>query len=148
MYQGFDINIEGRFRNGAFLKGGIGAPSRTFDNCNLLAAGLDAVAAARRANAAGHRDLSRMARQRAIASIPYRPDAKISGAYTLPFDIHPRRHVSVQPRRADRRRGSEHPGELGDRERGRPTALGRNWTGAASRTIQLIREGLSTAITI
>ena len=41
-YQGFDVNIEGRFRNGAFLKAGIGATSRTFDICNLLAAGLDA----------------------------------------------------------------------------------------------------------
>ena len=43
MYQGFDINLESRFRNGAFLRGGIGATARTFDNCNLLAAGLDAV---------------------------------------------------------------------------------------------------------
>ena len=39
MYQGFDVNLEGRFRNGAFLKGGIAATSRTFDNCNLLAGG-------------------------------------------------------------------------------------------------------------
>ena len=46
MYQGFDANIDARFRNGAFLKAGIGATSRTFDNCNLLAAGLDAVVTA------------------------------------------------------------------------------------------------------
>ena len=43
LYQGFDVNLEARFRNGAFLKGGVAAASRTFDNCNLLAAGLDAV---------------------------------------------------------------------------------------------------------
>ncbi len=43
LYQGFDVNLESRFRNGAFLKAGIGATSRTFDKCNLLAAGFDAV---------------------------------------------------------------------------------------------------------
>ncbi len=31
MYQGYDFNIEARFRNGAFLKAGVGASSRTFD---------------------------------------------------------------------------------------------------------------------
>ena len=43
LYQGFDVNLEARFRNGAFLQAGIAATARTFDNCNLLAAGLDAV---------------------------------------------------------------------------------------------------------
>ena len=44
LYQGYDVNLEARFRNGAFLKGGIAATARTFDNCNLLKAGQDAVA--------------------------------------------------------------------------------------------------------
>ena len=42
LYQGYDVNLEGRFGNGAFLKFGIGATARTFDNCNLIAAGLEA----------------------------------------------------------------------------------------------------------
>ena len=57
MYQGFDVNLESRFRNGAFLKAGIGATARTFDNCNLLAAGFDAVEHGRQLH--GHRDVSR-----------------------------------------------------------------------------------------
>ncbi len=68
MYQGFDVNIDARFRNGAFLKAGIGATSRTFDNCNLLAAGLDAVNADGGASASGHRDLSGRHDERAIAN--------------------------------------------------------------------------------
>ena len=46
LYQGYDINIEGRFHNGAFLRGGIAATARTFDNCSLLQYGLDAVVTA------------------------------------------------------------------------------------------------------
>ena len=84
LYQGFDVNLEARFRNGAFLKGGIGATARTFDNCNLLAAGLDAVVAA---HGAGHRNLSGRLDERAIANTRYRPDVKLSGSYTLPWDI-------------------------------------------------------------
>ena len=36
LYQGFDLNVDARFRNGAFVKAGIAATARTFDNCNLL----------------------------------------------------------------------------------------------------------------
>ncbi len=42
MYQGFDLNLDARFPHGAFLRGGISATGRTFDNCNLIAAGPDA----------------------------------------------------------------------------------------------------------
>ena len=86
MYQGYDVNLEARFGNGAFLKGGIGATSRTFDNCNLIAAGLDAVQPAAAPTLQGteiypdgttacHRDYG------------YRPDAKVSGSYMLPYGI-------------------------------------------------------------
>ncbi len=46
VYQGFDINLESRFANGAFIRGGITAGTRTFDNCNLQNAGFDAAPAA------------------------------------------------------------------------------------------------------
>ena len=62
LYQGFDVNLESRFRNGAFLKAGIGATSRTFDQCNLLAAGFDAVNTRRQLH--GHRDVCRTAAAR------------------------------------------------------------------------------------
>ena len=65
LYQGFDVNLESRFRNGAFLKAGIGATSRTFDQCNLLAAGLRCREHRRQLH--GHRDVCR--RQRARVTV-------------------------------------------------------------------------------
>ena len=56
-----------------------------FDNCNLLAAGFEAVelgtAAARAPKSI------RTARRPATGSTGFRPDAKMSGSYTLPSDI-------------------------------------------------------------
>ena len=46
LYQGFDLNLDARFRNGAFLRGGIGAGNRVFDYCNLQKAGYDAAVTA------------------------------------------------------------------------------------------------------
>ena len=48
---------------------------------------------------------------------PFRPDVKVLGSYTLPLDIVSQRHVSVQPRRADRRRRTCHPGDVDRRRR-------------------------------
>ena len=92
-----------RFRNGAFLKGGIGATARTFDNCNLLAAGLDAVVTATSQGTETYPDGSRAA----TANTPYRPDVKMSGSYTLPWDVQLAGTYPVQPRHPDRRRGPE-----------------------------------------
>jgi hypothetical protein len=138
LYQGFDLNIEGRFRNGAFLKAGIGATSRTFDNCNLLKAGLDAVVAATGqgteiypdGTTACHRDY------------PYRPDAKLSGSYTLPWDI---LFAGTYQYSRGVQTGGAGPSIQANFAIPAAQAAGlgaRTWTGAASRTIQLIREGL------
>jgi hypothetical protein len=143
MYQGYDLNIEARFRNGAFLRGGIAATARTFDNCNLLAAGLDGVLVltAGIPTAQGteiYPDGSRGCHR----EYPYRPDLKLSGAYTLPFDI----QVSgayqfirgVQTGGA----GPSIQANWAVTSAVANPFIGRNWTGTASRTIQLIREGL------
>ncbi len=85
LYQGFDVNLDARFRNGAFLKAGIGATARTFDNCNLKAAGLDAFVA-NSATTQGteiYPDGSTSCHR----EYGYRPDAKVSGSYTLPWDV-------------------------------------------------------------
>ena len=134
-YQGFDVNIEARFRNGAFLRGGIGAASRLFDNCNLLAAGVDAVAG--RAIARAPRSI-RMGTTACHREYPFRPDAKVSGyvsrcrsdiqlAGTYQFS----RGVQT---------GGAGPSILaalgGHQRRRQPAALGRNWTGVASKTVQ------------
>ena len=142
-YQGFDINIEGRFRNGSFLKGGIAATSRLFDNCNLLAAGMDAVIgpnliAPTFQGTETYADGSKICHR----EYPYRPDVKLSGAYTLPFDI---QLSGVYQFSRGVQTGGAGPSIQANWAVTSAVAnpfIGRNWTGTASRTIQLIREGL------
>jgi hypothetical protein len=138
MYQGFDVNIEARFRNAAFLKAGVGASSRLFDNCNLLPAGLDAVVEATRQGTEIYPDGTTSCRR----EYPYRPDLKLSGSYTLPWDI-------VLAGTYQYSRGVQTGGAGPSIQAnfnissGQAASLGaRPWNGAASRTIQLIREGL------
>ena len=83
VYQGYDINLESRFANGAFLRGGITAGTRTFDNCNLQNAGYDAVSGGVVVNTEQYADGSTYCHR----EYPYRPDVKILGSYTLPLDI-------------------------------------------------------------
>jgi hypothetical protein len=142
-YQGFDVNIEGRFRNGAFLKAGIGATSRLLDMCGLAEAGLDAFRdqTAQLTNAMGteiYPDGSTACRR----EYPYRPDAKMSGSYTLPYDI-----LLAGTYQFSRGVQTGGAGPSIQANFAIPAAsaaaLGaRTWTGAASRTVQLIREGL------
>lgn len=137
-YQGFDVNLEARFRNGAFLKGGIAATSRLFDNCNLLAAGLDAVATAAWQGTEIYDDGSTACRR----EYGYRPDAKISGSYTLPWDVQLAGTFQHS-------RGIQNGGAGPSLTASWPVVsavanpqIGRNWTGVAFRTINLMREGL------
>ena len=139
LYQGFDLNLEARFRNGAFLKGGIAATARTFDNCNLLKAGLDAVVGA----AAQGTEIYADGTNGCHREYGYRPDAKVSGSYTLPWDI---------------QLAGTYQFTRGVQTGGAGPSIGASWavtsavaapmtgraawTGVASRTIQLMREGL------
>ncbi len=85
VYRGFDINLESRFSNGAFIRGGVTAVSRTFDNCNLQNAGYDAVPGGGTAvvNTETYPDGTSYCHR----EYPYRPDVKVLGSYTLPWDI-------------------------------------------------------------
>ena len=138
LYQGFDVNIEGRFRGGAFIKFGIGATSRTFDNCNLLAAGLDATQAAASQGTEVYADGTRNCHR----EYPYRPDAKLSGSYPLPFGIH---FAGTYQFSRGVQTGGAGPSILAAWPVVNAVAnpqIGRNWTSVNSRTIGLIREGL------
>ncbi len=138
LYQGFDINLESRFRNGAFLKAGIAATSRTFDQCNLLAAGFDAV------NTAGsfmgteiYPDGTRACHR----EYPYRPDVKMSGSYTLPWDI---QLAGTFQHSRGIQTGGAGPSQLANWTLTNAVAapmIGRNWTGVASRIVGLMWEG-------
>jgi hypothetical protein len=138
LYQGFDVNLESRFRNGAFLKAGIGATSRTFDQCNLLEAGFDAV------NTPGsfmgteiYEDGTRACHR----EYPYRPDFKASGSYTLPWDV--QLAGTFQFSRGIQTGGAG-PSQLANWTLTNAVAnpmIGRNWTGVASRIVGLMWEG-------
>ncbi len=144
LYQGFDVNIESRFRNGAFLRGGFGATSRTFDNCNLLAAGLDAVVT----TVAGQNPVSQGTETYSDGTnachreYGYRPDAKFSGSYTLPWDV---QLAGTYQFTRGLQTGGPSPGVTAAwaiTSAVAPTVGARAWTGTASRTIALMREGL------
>ena len=136
LYQGFDVNIESRFRNGAFLRGGIAATARTFDNCNLLVAGSDAVPA-------GSNEIYADGTTGCHREYGYRPDAKFSGSYTLPWDV--QLGGTYQFTRGVQTGGAG-PSITAAWTVTNAVALqqiGRNWqSNAASRTVALIREGL------
>lgn len=138
MYQGFDVNLEARFRNGAFFKGGLAATSRTFDNCNLLAAGFDAV------NTAGSfqgTEIYPDGRQACHREYGYRPDAKLSGSYTIPWDI--QLSGTYQFSRGIQTGGAG-PSQLANWSMTSAQAApftGRAWTGVASRIVGLMSEG-------
>ena len=143
MYQGFDVNLEGRFRNGAFLRAA-SAPRRAPSTTATCRGGprrvprLDDAAD----DGAGHRDLSRW-HESCHRDYPYRPDVKLVGSYTLPCDIQLAARISsaAASRTAARVRASRRTWRLPSAQSA--AALGaRTWTGVASRTIQLIREGL------
>jgi hypothetical protein len=139
LYQGFDVNIEGRFRNGAFLKAGVSATSRTFDNCNLIAAGLDAVQTAALGQGTETYSDGTSACHR---EYPFRPDVKLSGSYALPWGV--QLSGAYQFSRGVQTGGAG-PSVIANWAVTSAVAnpqISRNWTGVASRTIQLIREGL------
>ena len=135
LYQGFDVNIESRFRNGAFLRGGIAATARTFDNCNLLVAGNDAVPA-------GSTEIYADGTTGCHREYGYRPDAKFSGSYTLPWDV--QLGGTYQFTRGVQTGGAG-PSITASWTVTNAVALqqlGRNWqSSAASRTVQLMAEG-------
>jgi len=83
IYEGFSMDLVARFKRGV-VQGGWDASKRIFDQCNLVDAGIVAaiITAATEVaeqfpdgTRACHRDLS------------YRPDFKLFGSYTLPFDV-------------------------------------------------------------
>jgi hypothetical protein len=135
-YQGFDINVEGRFPNGAFLKGGVAATSRTFNNCNLAAAGVEYAPTAT-GGFEQYPDGSRACDRH----YPYRPDLKISGSYPLPLGI---QLAAVYQFSRGVQTGGAGPSILAAWTLSNALVqpfLGRNWTGVASRTVHLIPEG-------
>jgi hypothetical protein len=145
LYQGFDLNLEGRFGNGGFLKAGIGATARTFDNCNLMAAGLEAttvVAVVGVAVSTQGTEIYPEGTRACHREYPYRPDAKLSGSYTLPWDIQIAGTYQYTRGVQTGGPGPTIAASWAITSAVAPTVGARAWTGTASRTVNLIREGL------
>ena len=84
IYEGFEVSTVARFRNGAFLQGGIGATKRIFDQCNLVNAGIvSEIITALTEVAEVFPDGEKACHQ----DLAYRPDLKLLGSYTLPLDV-------------------------------------------------------------
>jgi hypothetical protein len=139
LYQGFDLNLDARFRNGAFVKAGIAATARTFDNCNLAAAGIDAFAA----NAATTQGLETYpdGSSSCHREYGYRPDFKASGSYTLPWDIQLAGTYQFSRGIQNGGAGPSLNASWAVTSAQAVTSGARTWTGVASRTVNLLREG-------
>jgi Carboxypeptidase regulatory-like domain len=131
VFQGFDVNLEGRFRNGAFLKGGFTAGLRETDNCNLAVAGIEYAQWEIYPDGPNcHREYG------------FRPDFKFSGNYPLPWGMQLAGTYQFS-------RGVQAGGAGGTSVNAGWTLssallnqiAARTWTGVASRTVQLIRDG-------
>jgi hypothetical protein len=84
IFSGFDVSTRATFRRGGFVQGGVTFGKRVFDQCNLVNAGIvSALTTALTEVAEIFPDGTRACHQ----DLPYRPDFKLSGSYTLPFDI-------------------------------------------------------------
>ena len=138
MYQGFDLNLDARFAKGAFLRGGIGATGRTFDNCNLLNAGYDAVATTTVLGTETYADGSSTCHR----EYALRPDFKMLGSYSLPLGIV---FSGTYQFSKGVQTGGAGPSILANWAVTNALiapVLGHNWTGVASKSIGLMREGL------
>jgi hypothetical protein len=84
IYKGFDVSTRMTFRRGGFVQGGVTLGKRVFDQCNLVNAGIvSAIITALTEVTEIFPDGSRACHQ----DLPYRPDVKLSGSYTLPWDV-------------------------------------------------------------
>jgi hypothetical protein len=83
IYEGFEVSTMARFSQGAFFSAGINATKRIFDQCNLVAAGILGVVTGAGSVSEVFPDGSAACHQ----DLPYRPDFKMLGSYTLPYDV-------------------------------------------------------------
>jgi hypothetical protein len=90
IYEGFEASINARPKTGAFVQAGINAQKRIFDQCNLVNAGVVNYLGPINAAAINTTEVAEIFPDGSKAchqDLPYRPDFKFSGSYTLPYDI-------------------------------------------------------------
>src|SRR4051812_2259695 len=90
IYEGFDLSINARPRAGMFFQAGINAQKRIFDQCAFVDAGIPAYVINAANQAVGAPEVSEIFANGDRAcpqDLPYRPDLKLLGSYTLPWDV-------------------------------------------------------------
>ena len=140
LYQGYEISVESLFTGGAFVRAGVAAQRRTFDNCNLAAAGYEALAVA---NTASGTEIYNDGTSYCHRVYGYRPDFKLLGSFRVPGDI----QLSGTYQFSRGVQGGTVGGNSIIATWSMTSAqvapfLGRGLTGAATKTVQLMRDGL------
>ena len=87
IYEGYELSTTARFSRGAFLNAGINAQKRIFDQCNLVDKGILSAVITNQAAGTGYPEIFPDGSRACHQDLSYRPDFKLSGSYTLPFDI-------------------------------------------------------------
>ncbi len=90
IYKGYEVNVRATFRRGGFVSAGVAAQKRIFDQCNLVNAGIVGYNGAINTAAINLTEVAEIFPDGTRAchqDLPYRPDLKMSGSYTLPWDI-------------------------------------------------------------
>jgi hypothetical protein len=84
IYEGFDFTTLARLKGGTFIQGGVTMFKRIFDQCNLVNVGIvSAIITAASEVTEIFPDGTKACHQ----DLKYRPDFKLLGSYTLPFDV-------------------------------------------------------------
>jgi hypothetical protein len=89
IYEGFDASITARPRAGLFFNLGVNAQKRIFDQCALVDYGVLSLLT-NAANAAASPEVTEIfpnGHRACHQDLPYRPDFKFLGSYTLPYDV-------------------------------------------------------------
>jgi hypothetical protein len=87
IYEGFEASVTARPKPGLFFNLGINAQKRIFDQCNLVNYGVMSLLTG---NAALGQEISEIypnGDRACHQDLPYRPDFKFLGSYTLPYDV-------------------------------------------------------------
>jgi hypothetical protein len=90
IYEGWEWSTVARFQQGAFIQGGLAAQKRIFDQCNLVNAGILSAVGALNTLAVNATEVAEIfpgGNHACHQDLPYRPDAKVLGSFTLPFDV-------------------------------------------------------------
>jgi hypothetical protein len=90
IYEGFDASITARPKPGFFLNAGITAGKRVFDQCALVDYGVFGLMTNNPTLIPGTPEVTEIypnGHRACHQDLPYRPDFKVLGSYTLPYDV-------------------------------------------------------------